>query len=321
MKEDLLGWLLPESDPLAREGIRRVISALRCLRDDARVRAAHRVAPSWRRAEDELARVERRARRRALAGLLHAYVAALRTADSFLDLGPRPMEYPAALRALLAWSAAPPGPAESPRAVVERLLAEAAALGAPQRWRAWWSACLQHVLAPPRAAERRWEALSRFARERHHLLVTNGPYLLERAVRRRVELGVFRDFSYPLGVGSFNRFSIPVRAFPARVEMKGAELEVHADLERVERFGREHRVSRGALGADWATRDAAAVPECHWLALGADDAVVGAGVASPTPAGTFAVRLPERSRVRQVLVALPVNGHWTQVEVRSVRVE
>jgi len=170
-------------------------------------------------------------------------------------------------------------------------------------------------------AEKRWEALARFARERQHLLVTNGPYRLERATRRRVELGVFRDFSYPLGVGSFNRFSIPVRAFPTRVEVKGAEIEVHADLERVERFGREHTVSRGPLAADWATRDAAAVPECHWLALGADDAVVGAGVASLTPAGTFGVRLPERSRVRQVLVALPVNGHWTQVEVRSVRVE
>ena len=59
-------------------------------------------------------------------------------------------------------------------------------------------------------ARQRWAALRRFARARGHLLVTNGPYRLDKWTNDTVVLQVFRDFSYPLGVGVYDRYALPL---------------------------------------------------------------------------------------------------------------
>src|SRR5262249_34629617 len=77
-----------------------------------------------------------------------------------------------------------------------------------------------HGIVSVEQARQRWASLKRFARTRGHLLVTNGPYQLGSWSSGTVVLPVFRDFSYPLGVGAFDRFAIPLRAFAVRAEQR-----------------------------------------------------------------------------------------------------
>ncbi len=168
MADEVLGWLLPDARAEEQAVVRRVITALRLLRDDARLRAGRRAAPSWQRARKELEFLERRVQRRAIDALLHAYLSALRSADSFLDLGPRTLEYDVAWRTLLSWPEAtqagfPPAPTEPPCAVIERLLAAGETNGASPYWRQWWGACARHVAGPLAEAEQHWETLLRSA--------------------------------------------------------------------------------------------------------------------------------------------------------------
>src|SRR5262245_14318284 len=159
MVEEVLGWLLPDARADERPLVRRVITALRLLREDARADACPRAPPSWPSARAELESLERRQRGRALDALLVAYLSALRAADSFLDLGAPSLEHDAAWRTLLAsGTSSLPAPAEPPFAVVERLLAAGESNAAPPAWRSWWNACVAHVRGPLADAERHWEA-------------------------------------------------------------------------------------------------------------------------------------------------------------------
>lgn len=163
MSDEVLGGLLPDAVPEERARMRRVITALRVMRDDARTPSRHS-APSWPRARAELESARCRQRRRAIDGLLHAYLSALRPAESFLELGPCPVAYDAAWSILLGPAGPgvagfPPDPAEPPARVVERLLAMGRACGAVPAWSAFWSACLRHLLVGPARAERHWAGL------------------------------------------------------------------------------------------------------------------------------------------------------------------
>ena len=60
-------------------------------------------------------------------------------------------------------------------------------------------------------------------------------------------LGVFRDINNPLGVGSYDRFAIPRRAYVARITARGDRLEIAAEIERLEKFLREYRLVREPL--------------------------------------------------------------------------
>ena len=90
----------------------------------------------------------------------------------------------------------------------------------------------------------RWAALRRFYRTHGHLLVANGPYQLGTWTPEAVVLTVFRDLSYPLGVGSYDRYPLPRRAYVTRVERRGDRLELDADVERVAKFERSHTIVR-----------------------------------------------------------------------------
>jgi hypothetical protein len=67
-------------------------------------------------------------------------------------------------------------------------------------------------------ARKRWAALSAFYRSHGHFLVTNGPYQLKSWSGESASLEVFRDLSYPLGVGSYDNYAIPRRGYVAGVE-------------------------------------------------------------------------------------------------------
>ena len=69
-------------------------------------------------------------------------------------------------------------------------------------------------------AQQRWAALSRFGRAHGHFVITNGPYQLGKWSGDAIVLPVFRDFSYPLGVGTYDRHAWPLRAWATRVAVR-----------------------------------------------------------------------------------------------------
>jgi hypothetical protein len=175
-------------------------------------------------------------------------------------------------------------------------------------------------LVDAREARRRWGALGRFAAERRHLLVTNGPYDVHEAAPGRVVLRVVRDFSYPLGVGSYNRYPIPRRAFLARPALRGNRVEMAVEVERVERFAREYRVVTEPLAARLGQKDAE-LPVCRFVVLGPGGTVARAGTVAPVDPGLCAVAIDGLPRPATVLVAAIVNGNHVEAQIATMRVD
>jgi len=180
-------------------------------------------------------------------------------------------------------------------------------------------AALSH-LVDERQARRRWGALARFAAEREHFLVTNGPYEVLAAAPGRVGLRVVRDFSYPLGVGSYDRYPIPRRAFVSRAQIRGDRVEMAVEVERLERFAREHRLVTEPLAARWGQRDAEQ-PTCRYVVLGPAGAVARAGTVPPVEPGVCAVEIGGVPRPATVLVAPALHGNQVEVQIKAMRVD
>jgi hypothetical protein len=148
-------------------------------------------------------------------------------------------------------------------------------------------------LVTPADARERWAALARFHQTHGHFLVTGGPYRLTKGSAGGAVLEVFRDFSYPLGVGSYDRYAIP----------RAAHRLVREPLERPSR-------ERGP-------RD---VPECRYVVIAADGTLADTGVVPVEAPGVFRLRL--RGRVPPglytVSLALDLDGNQTGADLRTV---
>jgi hypothetical protein len=169
-------------------------------------------------------------------------------------------------------------------------------------------------------AQHRWQALKQFAQRRGHYLVTNGPYQLGKWSESGVTLEVFRDFTYPLGVGTFDRFAPPLRAWVARAAPRGDRLEVQADVERVEHFLRSYRLLREPMGTVGAEGDRADIPVCRFVALGPDGEVVRAGASRDVQAGRLIVPLQglPKPGPYSVLLALYVGDNAVNPDIATV---
>jgi hypothetical protein len=174
-------------------------------------------------------------------------------------------------------------------------------------------------------AQQRWTALGQYARRRGHFLVTNGPYQLDRWSDTAVVLGVFRDFSNPLGVGAFDRFAIPRRAYVTRIAARGDRLEVSAEIERVEKFLREYRITREPLGKPGSDEDRSDVPVCRYVVLGSDGSVAAAGASREAQGNRLVVDLKGTLKpgayVAQVALSLDDNQVSAEVATAQFRVE
>lgn len=174
-------------------------------------------------------------------------------------------------------------------------------------------------------AQARWAALKSFYAKRGHFLVTNGPYSLEKWSEREVILTAFRDFTNPNGVGTYDRFAIPRRAYVARLTARGDRLEVAAEVERVEKFLREYRIVREPLGKPASDKDRADVPVCRYVIVGADGTVAAAGASRDLDGARLVVDLKGRLKpgAYTALVALALGDNWVnpEVAVAQFRVE
>jgi len=170
-------------------------------------------------------------------------------------------------------------------------------------------------------ARQRWASLKRFARRQGHLLLTNGPYQLASWTGDTVVLSAFRDFSYPLGVGAYDRFALPIRAFVGRTEQRGHRLEIETEVERITKFERSYKIVREPFRRAPAGEIAQEpVPVAHFVAVGPGDEVAAVGTSSELDGNTLIVDLRGRLKpgTYRVTLALALNGNLVNPEVKVV---
>jgi hypothetical protein len=185
--------------------------------------------------------------------------------------------------------------------------------------RAWVPGALRGLVTPEQARQR-WRTLAEFHRRTGHFLDTAGPYQMGRVTPESATLPVFRDFTYPLGVGSFDQYALPTRAYVRAVDRRGDRLVVQADVEKVEKGGRSYKIVREPFtpappGEN--TREPLAV---HWTVVGPGDEVVAAGASRDVQGGRLIVDLTGRVKPGnyRVVLALALNGNLVNPEVKVV---
>jgi hypothetical protein len=170
-------------------------------------------------------------------------------------------------------------------------------------------------------ARARWQALAAFHAAHGHFLVTNGPYALSGWSPEATVLEVFRDVSYPLGVGSFDAYAIPRRAYIADIEAREGGLTVAAEIERVEKFARSYRIVREPVAGGSAP--GGEVLECRYLVVDAKGTVRRSGLGSRADDGTFRIDLQAglAPGAYTVLVSLILDGNTVDPDIRAVPYE
>jgi hypothetical protein len=171
-------------------------------------------------------------------------------------------------------------------------------------------------------ARRRWAALNAFYKNQGHFLVTNGPYRLKQWSGDRATLEAFRDLSYPLGVGSYDAYAIPRRAFITEVVEKNGRFRISADIEVVRKFQRSYAIDRRPLPTIPPVERVRAAPECRYTVLDEQGRVVTAGVVRPGDDAAFDVNLEAKlSPGRYTMLAMiTVNENAMNAEIRRIPV-
>ena len=169
-------------------------------------------------------------------------------------------------------------------------------------------------------ARKRWAVLAAFHARYGHFLDTNGPYRLESWSANGVVLQVFRDPSYPQGVGSLDRFALPLRAYAGTVQDRGDRLEIRADVERVSRFQRSYEIERVPLGRAQGGADDDDPPQCRYVIVAPNGNVLRAGGASVEGDARYTVPLGQLRDpgVYKIMIALYVGGNSVNPEVKLV---
>jgi hypothetical protein len=171
-------------------------------------------------------------------------------------------------------------------------------------------------------ARKRWAALSAFYRSRGHFLVTNGPYQLKNWSAGNATLDVFRDLSYPLGVGSYDVYAIPRRGYVTKVERSNGGLRVSGDIETVMTFMRDYRIVRQSMQSVDAVVLKRAAPECRYVVVDAESRIVLTGVTSTREDLTFQVELDGKLPAGRytVMAEIIVNGNAMNPEIERIPV-
>lgn len=171
-------------------------------------------------------------------------------------------------------------------------------------------------------ARKRWAALAAFYRAHGHFLVTNGPYVVKAWTNQSVALDVFRDLSYPLGVGSYDVYALSRRGFITNVERTNDRLRFVADIETVMKYQRSYDIVRKPLQSIDPEERKRAAPECRYTIVDSSGRVVLAGTANFADDASFDLDLAGKlvAGSYTVLAEIIVNGNAMNAEVRRVPV-
>ncbi|MFQ5656018.1 MAG: hypothetical protein ACE5G5_00585 [Candidatus Methylomirabilales bacterium] len=171
------------------------------------------------------------------------------------------------------------------------------------------------------AARLRWRALKKFAESAGHFLVTNGPYRLKEWSEKSVVFQVVRQLTYPLPVGSFDRYAYPPRAVITRIKRDANHILLDVDLEKVVRAQRSHTTVRERLKRE-ATRGLYRIrADSRYLVVGPDGSVVRAGTARWDDDGQFTVEITRTLApgLYTILIAAYPNGNMVNPTVGVLR--
>jgi hypothetical protein len=166
-------------------------------------------------------------------------------------------------------------------------------------------------------ARERWTSLRKFYEMHGHFMVTNGPYSLKAWSEEATVLQVFRDLSYPLGVGSFDAFAIPRRAFITKIDQTGSRLKIFADIESVRKLPRSYEIIREPLAN---TTSKLKDVVCRYVVLAADGTVTLSGNGRLEKDKTFVVDLKDKLPLGtySIVAALYVNGNTMNPAIRRI---
>jgi hypothetical protein len=172
----------------------------------------------------------------------------------------------------------------------------------------------------PAEAKSRWSALKQFYKRRGHFLVTNGPYELVRWSGDTIVLQAFRDPTYPVGMGSFEQYTLPLRAYISKIEIRGDRLEIIGEAENIFRFQRSYRIVRQPLGR----ADSSEIQRpvlCRYVIVSPAGDVLNTGIADHGEAGKFTVDLKEKlpPGLHTIMVALYEGENFVDPEIKMVR--
>lgn len=156
----------------------------------------------------------------------------------------------------------------------------------------------------------------------YHFLVTNGPYQLKGWSADRVVLEAFRDLSYPLGVGSYDAYAVPRRAFITRVERENDRIKLFGDIELIMKHLRSYDIVRKPLQSVPMDVLKRATPECRFVVLDAEGRAVLAGQINLADDFSFQIDLsgklpPGRFTLR---AQATVNGNTLNADIQRIPV-
>ena len=172
-------------------------------------------------------------------------------------------------------------------------------------------------------ARRRWAALAAFYKARRHFLVTNGPYQLKRWSAESVTLEAFRDLTYPLGVGSYDAYAKPRRAYITKVEQESNRVRLFGDIETLVKFSRSERIERAPIQSVSREVLRRAAPECRYMVIDDEGRVVLAGFSALSDDLTFRVDLNGKLTAGSytVIALIAVNGNVMNADIRRFRTQ
>jgi hypothetical protein len=147
-------------------------------------------------------------------------------------------------------------------------------------------------LVSAETATARWQALDKFMQANGHLLVTNGPYQLGSYTPQAYVFNVIRDFTYPVGIGTFDPFAYPARAIVTRVEPDRQRFLISADVEIAVKEQRNRRLTRQPLTHGLMRVIYPIQPTARYVVVGSDGKIAAAGSAKWETDGRFAAALP-----------------------------
>jgi hypothetical protein len=178
-------------------------------------------------------------------------------------------------------------------------------------------------LVSAEAATARWQALDKFVQANGHLLVTNGPYQLGSYTPQAYVFNVIRDFTYPVGIGTFDPFAYPVRAIVTRIEADQQRFLISADVEIAVKEQRNRRLTRQPLTHGLMRVIYPIQPTARYVVVGSDGKVAAAGSAKWEADGRFAAALPTglSPGSYRLYAAIFADGNSTDPSIGSIAFE
>jgi len=174
-------------------------------------------------------------------------------------------------------------------------------------------------LVDPQTAQARWQLLDKFVAEKGHLLVTNGPYRLKSWSPSSASFDVVRDFTYPIGLGTFDAYAYPPRALITDLAQKDSRIIVNADVEIALKEQRDRRLVRVPLQRDTLRGMLPIRSTSTYIVVDADGRVAISGHAARLPDGRFTLALPQFPPGRySVFIAIFPDGNTIEPHIRHL---